>query len=121
MQVLATVVAELLCHAAMMALSLTMDRHYGQLTGQREVPAIRRRLLRVVGWALLLLAAMACIGSFGLGVGVVTWCALLTMAALAVACGLTYRPRQSARVAALTLVLGLFGAAALGVSALLAT
>jgi len=118
MQVLATLVAALLCHPAMMALSLVMGRHYEQLTGRREVPAIRRHLLRVTGWALLLLAAMLCIATFGSGVGLATWCALLTVAALTVACGLTYRPRQSACMAAVALGLGLFGTGALGVFAM---
>jgi len=110
---MATLVAALLCHAAMMALSLAMGRHYEQLTGQREVPARRRHLLRASGWALLLLAAFVCIRSFDIGVGLTLWCALLSVAALAVACGLTYRPRQSARMAAVALGLGLCGVGAL--------
>jgi len=109
MQLMATLLAALLCHAAMMALSLAMGRHYQQLTGKREVPARHRHLLRTSGWALLLLAATTCIRSFEISVGLTIWCALLTVAALTVACGLTYRPRLSARMAALALGIGLAG------------
>jgi len=109
MQLMATLLAALLCHAAMMALSLAMGRHYEQLTGKREIPVPYRRLLRTSGWALLLLAALTCIHAFEIGVGLSLWCALLTVAALAVACGLTYHPRLSARMAALALGIGLPG------------
>jgi len=109
MPILITALAALLCHAAMTSLSLAMSRHYEQLTGQRSVPPLHRHLLRAIGWGLLLLAAVACVQGLQVGVGLAAWCGLVGVAALGVACGLSYRPRLTAQAAVGTLVVGLVG------------
>lgn len=109
MTFIATLMAALICYAAMSSLSLAMDRHYEQLTQQREVPAERRRLFRIAGWTLLVLSMAACIYIWNTGVGLTVWFALLTMAALAVACGMTYVPRITTRITMAALPLGLLG------------
>jgi len=106
---LTTLLAALLCHAAMASLSLAMSRHYEQLTGQRVVPRLHRHLLRAVGSGLLLLAAITCIQHLQLGVGLAAWCGLLGVAALTVACGLSYRPQLTVQTAAGALLAGLVG------------
>ncbi len=109
MTFIATLMAALLCYAAMSSLSLAMDRHYEQLTSQREVPEVRRRVFRIAGWTLLMLSAAACIRIWDVGIGLAVWFALLMAAALAVACGMTYVPRVAVAISVAALPLGLLG------------
>lgn len=96
MQLLATLTSFLFAYAGMASLCLAMDRHYEQLTRQREVPATRRRLARGVGWIFLLLSLILAVQVWTVGAGLAFWCALLMLAALSVACGMTYLPRITA-------------------------
>lgn len=82
-----------LCFAGMAALSLAMDRHYEQVTGQPEPPRRQRMALRALGWALLAASLWPCLATWGLGVGLTAWCGWLTASAMAVAWTLPYVPR----------------------------
>lgn len=98
-----------LLFAGMAGLSLAMDRHYEQITKQREVPPRHRNLLRSTGWISLLLSLAACLQVWNVGVGLTLWCGLLTLAALAVACSLSYVPRLTITLALLAIPAGLLG------------
>lgn len=104
-----TLTAFLLLFAAMTGLSLALDRHYEQLTRQREVPPRRRRQLRVGAVILLLLSLAACTQAWGGPIGLTLWCALLTLAALAVACSLSYLPKLTLALTLVAIPLGLLG------------
>ncbi len=105
----ASAVALALSYAGMAGLSLAMDRHHEQVTGQGEVPLPRRRALRASASVLLALALLACTGAWGTTVGFVAWCGFLTAGGLPVAWLMAYRPRQAAASAGAALVLGLVG------------
>lgn len=97
---LSFVAALSLCCAGMSGLALAKDRHYQQIHGTRKVPPRRRRLARSGGWVLLGLALLSTIETWGIGIGVVTWCATLTAGAMLVIGLLPYAPRALARIAA---------------------
>lgn len=78
----------------MAALSLAIDRHYDQATGQRDVPRWLRLVLRSLGWSLTLLALGFCVAGWSLSVGLVAWLGFLTAGALIVAWLLAYAPRS---------------------------
>ena len=109
MQFLATLTSFLFAYAGMASLSLAIDRHYEQLTRQRDVPADRRRLARLAGWVLLLLSMGLAVHAWTIGAGLAFWCALLMLASLAVACGMTYLPRLTAVSGFGAIPLGLLG------------
>ncbi|WP_233588252.1 DUF3325 domain-containing protein [Herminiimonas sp. KBW02] len=109
MVLIATLTAFSLLFAGMSGLSLAMDRHYEQLTEQREVPARRRLQLRSLGWILLLLSLTACLQGWGVAVGLTLWCGLLTLAALGVACSLSYIPKLTVALTIVAMPLGLLG------------
>lgn len=109
MILIGTLTAFSLVFAGMAGLSMAMDRHYEQLTQQRDVPEDRRRLLRCAGWILLALSLLACTQMRGVGIGLTLWCGLLMLAALAVACSLSYVPRLTLALALIAIPCGLFG------------
>ncbi|MNR82251.1 hypothetical protein D3C72_130070 [compost metagenome] len=109
MPMIGTLTAFALLFAGMAGLSLAMDRHYEQLTQQREVPARRRLQLRSIGWLLLLLSLTACLQVWSVGIGLALWFGLLTLAALAVACSLTYVPKLTVALTLVAIPLGLLG------------
>ena len=82
-----------LCLAAFALLALAMDRHHAQVLGHAPPSTARRRLLRTAACALLVAAGGLCLRAHGTGVGLVTWCALLNVAGLAVGWLLAYQPR----------------------------
>jgi hypothetical protein len=98
-----------LCFAGMAALSLAIDRHHRQVYGN-DAPTRKRRLLRLAGGLLLLLAIAPCVLLWGPGAGSVAWIGMQTIGALLAASLLAYWPRQIAPLAA--------AAAALGIAAL---
>ncbi|MGQ9364981.1 DUF3325 domain-containing protein [Azospirillum sp. ST 5-10] len=62
-------------------LRLAMDRHHRAAFGRLPGP-LRRAVLRTGGWTGLATAAALCIAGMGWSVGLVTWCGVLTGAAL---------------------------------------
>lgn len=79
--------------AGFVALALAMDRHHKQF--RRRVPSRSLRLLlRAGGVAGLGAGFAACIVDSGWSNGSVLWFGILSAAALSVAMGLTYGPRD---------------------------
>ncbi|WP_437879793.1 DUF3325 domain-containing protein [Pseudomonas sp. LRF_L74] len=109
----ATVLAIALTYAGMGGLCLAMDRHHTQVWTKKS-PHLQR-LLRVVGWALLVLALWPCIRAWGPSVGVVNWIGFLSASAFALVLMLPYWPRSAALLAGVATLGGLplllFGAA----------
>ncbi len=92
-------VALALSYAGMVALSLAMDRHHGQVLAGRALPGRLRIAWRVAGALLLACALWACMAAWGAGIGAVAWTGLLNAAALVLACLLSYLPRWVLRAA----------------------
>ncbi len=97
---LAALAALTLAYAGMTGLGLAMPRHYEQVTGQRTLPSGRRHLFRIMGWLLLILAAVPCIQAWGTAVGAVVWFGFLTAGGLLIVLLLPYFPRPAACAAA---------------------
>lgn len=82
------------------ALSLAMEKHQQELHGAQAAPAARRRVWRMVGWALLVAAFAVTTAAQGWAVGPVLWLGAMTVAGILLAFGLyPYRPRWIAAVA----------------------
>lgn len=79
-----------LAYAGFVSLARAMDRHHRQVW-HHGVSIRLRALLRLAGMVGLGLSLAVCIVHLGGSVSIVLW--LLTVAALAVALMLTYRPR----------------------------
>ncbi len=103
----AALVAWGLSLGGMAALAFAMDRHYAQLTGALEAPALRRHGLRLAGAALLLGAVVPCVLHWGASVGAVAVLGFWSMGALLVAGGLAARARGVAMAALLAVALSL--------------
>ena len=85
-----------LASAGMAALAFAMDRHYEQLMGKREVPALHRWPLRLVGAVMLAAALLPCIAAWGATVGVVAWVGGGSAGALLAAGGISAGARGAA-------------------------
>ncbi|QTD44148.1 DUF3325 domain-containing protein [Ottowia testudinis] len=80
---------------AFCALSLAMERHFGDVLGRRADLARWQPRLRAAGVALLALSLWACIAHQGATQGWVLWLGVLTAAALAQVLALAYAwPRR---------------------------
>ncbi len=96
--------ATLLCYLGFTALSFSMNRHYADLTGSKL--ALRhRRILRLLGWATLLLSLWAGIEAGGWGIGLVQWFAVLMGCALVLLMAMSYRPRLALLLAGFGLLI----------------
>jgi len=98
MTTLATLILSL---AGFSALALSMTKHHRDLIG-RPLPKARKLVLSVAGSALLAASLIPAIIGQGISIGLVLWLGVATIAALAVAMGLTYGPRLSQRAATST-------------------
>lgn len=81
-----------LCFSGFGGLCLSLDRHHEQVFG-RKPKLLKRHVLRVLGWLLLVCATAPAIALLGTSVGLALWASVLTLAAAAQALLLTYRPR----------------------------
>ncbi|RAI59571.1 DUF3325 domain-containing protein [Roseicella frigidaeris] len=81
-----------LAYAGFLGLCLAMDRHHAELLRGRPA-AGRRWLLRGVGWLLLGLSLLPCLALWGVGIGIVAWLGLLTVAAYSLVHLIPYAPR----------------------------
>ncbi len=91
---LANIAFGLICLACLL-LSLSLRRHYVQVFADTSAYERRRWLLRVSGYACLLLALWPSVRLSGLWIGLVLWVAMLALGAFFQAMLLTYRPRSS--------------------------
>jgi hypothetical protein len=96
--------ALMLAQAAMTALCLAMPKHHAQVWGH-EGSASRRARLRAAGWLGLITTLMACVAADGVGIGLVMFCAVVTLAGSVVAWLLPYRARGVSTLGVLALVL----------------
>lgn len=104
---LAALAAVTLAYAGMTGLSLAMPRHYEQVTGRRVLPPSRRYTFRILGWLLLILAAVSCIQAWGAAVGTVIWFGFLTVGGLLIILLLPWLPRLATLIAAGTALVGM--------------
>ncbi len=84
--------ALMLAQGALTALCLSMPKHQAQVWRHEGSPR-RRALLRAAGWIGVLSTATLCIAADGVGVGLVMFCAVVTLAGSCVAWLLPYRAR----------------------------
>lgn len=98
--------------AGFAGLCLAMERHYHDLLGHKPTPA-RRRILRIGGWCLLLLALCTAVNRSGWTMGIVEWLALLMAGLCLWVFALPYRPKVLLGLAAASLVLAPLSAAGL--------
>jgi hypothetical protein len=82
-----------LMFAGCLLLSLSMRRHYRQVFADESGYAERLWPLRIVGYALVLLALWPCTRLFGAPIGICLWLSILALAAFGVIMLLTYRPQ----------------------------
>jgi hypothetical protein len=107
--------ALMLAHGALTSLCLAMPKHHAQVW-QHEGSPPRRALLRAAGWLGLIATVTLCVAADGVGVGLVMFCAVVTLAGSCVAWLLPYRARWVAAVGAVTAI----GAVLVGAWALIA-
>jgi len=91
----------LISYAAFASLALAMKKH-GSSLGWSALPP--PRVLRMLGWALLALSAMAAVARLGLALGVTAWFAQMCVAAPLLVLVLSWRPKLSAILAGVGLV-----------------
>jgi len=94
--VLAVVSSTLLAHAGFTALSFTMDRHQDDLFG-RPLGRFASRFFMWVSALLLTASFIPCLAIWSAGIGFVSWCAILTLAAASLTLLLHYVPRWARR------------------------
>lgn len=86
------IIAFLLAFAGFAAMALSMQRHHRDIFG--SVPPERsRKALRTTGVATIAASLSLATAAEGLGIGLVLWAGLLTLATIAVCLLLTYRER----------------------------
>lgn len=95
-----------LAYTGMTGLCLAMDRHQAHVWGRDPSPAARRGL-RGAGWALLALALLPCLATWGASVGIVAWFACLSAGALLLVGLLPYAPRATPALGVLSALLAL--------------
>lgn len=92
-----------LAFVACACLALSMNRHHLDATGAR--PSMRiRTLLKVAGWALLLLSYIAAGASRGWAIGTVGWFCVCGLSAIAIVILLNFRPRTVPGISAAVLL-----------------
>ncbi len=93
--------------AGFATLALAMPKH-ARAAGF-AVARLRAQALRGGGWLLLTLSAAALIAASGWQIGLVEFCAVLTIAGIAVALLLSYRPTWLVRFALAAFMAGIAG------------
>lgn len=73
-------------------LSVSLRRHYRQVFADESSYERRKWLLRVTGYACVLLALWPCVREFGAPIGVCLWLSILALAAFLQIMLLTYSP-----------------------------
>lgn len=94
----------LLCYAGMAGLCLAMPRHQRQVWPSLVLSPLYRQILRALAAGMLALALLPCIRAWGTSVGVVLWLGYLSAGALCLVLLLAYRPRSSALLAGIAVL-----------------
>ena len=71
----------LFCSLGMIYLSLTIPRHFSEVSGKRQHSANSNLKYTLIGFVILLLTLVNAIVCWGVLLGCVYWCAVLTMSA----------------------------------------
>ncbi|WGV21815.1 DUF3325 domain-containing protein [Pseudomonas putida] len=95
----------LIAYAGFVALCLAMEKHFVDLLGRKPRHG-QSRLLRSVGWLLLVLSLVFSIQLRGWAHGLVEWTAVLMAGVTLWVFGLPYQPRLLLGLAAASVVLG---------------
>lgn len=102
-----------LAYAGMTALCLAMEKHYVQAMRGADLPAGRKKCLKVMGWSLLALGILSSIHGWNPTIGIVVWSGFVSVAAISVVLVLSYFPTQVVQIGASALVMGLLSLLAL--------
>ncbi|MEM7100011.1 MAG: DUF3325 domain-containing protein [Pseudomonadota bacterium] len=79
----------LLLMLGLVALCLSMNRHHRQVFST-SVSASRQRLLRLIGYPVLILSAIVAVNAYGVGLGLTLYTGLFTVAMLLCAFTMTF-------------------------------
>jgi FtsH-binding integral membrane protein len=93
----------LLAFAAFALLALAMPKHFAAVM-RREIISSHQWLLRALGAAFLAITMWLRIRAEGVGIGLVAWCGVLTLAAFGVVLLLTYNPRKLVKASGMTVI-----------------
>ena len=92
------------------ALSLSIQRHYGEIFGRHKVLSRTQNLwLRLLGWLLIAFSYAVSIASQGWGVGSVMWLGMLMLAGLLLVLMTAYLPRLILKLVSFLTALILIG------------
>lgn len=95
MMLLAELSPALLAYVGFALLSLVMDRHRRQLLPSANGwPPRITHAIRVLGWSLLLLSLWRSIHLWGVGIGLVAWFGVLSLAVFVLALLMSYFPHR---------------------------
>ncbi|WP_312934106.1 DUF3325 domain-containing protein [Pseudomonas sp.] len=95
----------LMGYAGFASLCLAMEKHFKELL-ERPPSAAGRRVLRIVGWAFLLVSLVLAVQVRGWAHGLLEWIAVLMAGVTVWVFVLPYQPRVLLGLAALSAVLG---------------
>ena len=88
------IISFLFIFTGFIALSLSMKRHFKQCSPQRRMPSLKLLFVfRLAGYISLIISMSLCMIAQDLGLGLVLWFGLLTIAALLQLLLLTYKPQ----------------------------
>ena len=93
MAALLLVAASLASYGGFACLALAMPDHWTRVSGQRSDAVPRPRVLRSAGFSMLGMAYVLCMYRDGPSFGSLLWVVQLSVAAIAVALTLTWRPK----------------------------
>lgn len=96
-----------LTYVSCLALSISMKRHFQQVFPTQELSIQKIKLLRSVGWILLISSCVLCAYLYSISTGLVLLCGLFSASALLIAMLLQYSPRIAIGLALIQLPLGL--------------
>lgn len=99
--------ALLFAYSGMLGLCLGLERHYKQVWGKPGARGLLR-LLRLSGWAALVVSFMLCVCAWGWAMGPVGWFGAISLAAVMLVMVLPYSPKSSVRIAAALPLWGLY-------------
>lgn len=95
-----------LSFAAFSAIALGTERHAKQVFGRQPAPPLRRAL-SATGWVLLVASLAPALAARGPSIGSLNWLGYLSVAAVAIALLLSYRPQPLRFLAPVLLALAL--------------
>ena len=92
-------------YLGLLALSLSLKRHSGQVWSGKKLSRMQIIWLRIVGWAGLIVSAIICMEQQGTCVGFIFWLGLLTIAIFIQVIILTYQAKKAIEIGIVLLLL----------------